>query len=92
MQQRPDYGRKYGKEKDTQQTGQQEQNFGYQRNRGGNMRYNQNQMHSQQRGWPERNMGRAEVSMEMFQEMEGRLVNHNMKLEKIIRMLNQPRY
>ena len=90
-QQTPEYDRSYGKGVDTQETGHQEQNFGYQRNRGGNTR--DNQMYMQQRGWPEGHMGRAEVSMEMFQQRtEERLANQEMKLEQILSQLNPPRY
>ena len=90
-QQRPEYDRNYEKDEHTQQTGQQEQNFGYQRNRGGNTR--DNQMYMQQRGWPEGHMGREEVLMGMFQQrMEERLANQEMKLEQILSQLNPPRY
>ena len=90
-QQRPEYDRNYGKGVDTQETGHQEQNFGYQRNRGGNTR--DNQMYMQQRGWPEGHMGREEVLMGMFQQrMEERLANQEMKLEQILSQLNPPRY
>ena len=91
MQQKPDYGRNYGKNEDTHQTGHQEQNFGYQRNWGGNMK--DNQMYMQQRGWPEGHMGRAEVSMGMFQQrMEERQINVDIKLDEILRNMNHPRY
>ena len=89
-QQRPEYDRNYEKDEHTQQTGQQEQNFGYQRNRGGNTR--DNQMYMQQRGWTERRTGRAEVSIERFQRLEERQINVDMKLDEILRNMNHPRY
>ena len=51
-----------------------------------------NQIYTQQRGWPERHMGRAVVSTEMYKEIDRRLEIQVMKLVEIIRRLNHLRY